>query len=90
MTRILLNADRIFDQQSFFRELALQTQLPDYFGNNLDALFDFLTIDLAGPVEIAWPRKNGVAEAIQNSLESVRQTLRDAALARADLYFTED
>ncbi len=90
MTRILLDADQISDKQSFFHELSLKARLPDYFGYNLDALFDFLTADLAGPVEIVWQKKSSVPLAVSDILEPIRQTLRDAALERGDLYFTED
>jgi len=34
--------------------LARELDLPDYFGRNLDALWDVLTTEVPGPIEIVW------------------------------------
>lgn len=38
-----------------YQQLGKQVELPADFGQNLDALYDFLSTDLAGPVQIHWP-----------------------------------
>jgi ribonuclease inhibitor len=38
----------------FYLELGKQLPLPSYFGDNLDALWDFLTTDLQGPCKLVW------------------------------------
>ena len=45
-----------------YRELARQLGFPDWAGRNLDALWDLLTREVPGPVEIVW---TGSAEAQQ-------------------------
>lgn len=89
MRRIILDTAHVVDEASFFREFALQASLPDYFGRNLDALFDFLTTDLPGPVEIVW-KKPAIMRVDRDALLApLRQVCRDAALERPDLKFTE-
>ena len=38
----------------FYDELARQLAFPAHFGRNLDALWDVLTGEVAGPFEIVW------------------------------------
>lgn len=38
----------------FYDELARQLAFPPHFGRNLDALWDVLTGEVAGPFEIVW------------------------------------
>ena len=53
--------------EAIYMDLARQLDLPDHFGANLDALWDALTRNVPGPVEIVWPefsrhsRRLGVA-----------------------------
>lgn len=47
----------------FYDELAHQLAFPAYFGRNLDALWDVLTGEVAGPIEIVW---EGSAQAEAN------------------------
>ena len=37
-----------------YQQLGEQIELPAEFGANLDALYDFLSTDLAGPIQIHW------------------------------------
>ena len=40
---ITLNGSAMTDRESIYAELHAKMPLPEYFGNNLDALFDVLT-----------------------------------------------
>jgi len=40
--------------EEFYSELMRQLPFPPHFGNNLDALWDVLTSDVKGPIEIIW------------------------------------
>lgn len=40
--------------QQFYDEISRQLRLPAHFGRNLDALYDSLSTDIAGPFEIVW------------------------------------
>ncbi len=50
MSAIVLNGSLMKNKKAAFRYLKNALSLPDYFGNNLDALYDCL-MDL-GPVEL--------------------------------------
>ena len=54
--RCVLRDIRTLDQ--CYDELARQLGFPPHFGRNLDALWDVLAIDVAGPIEIIWERSN--------------------------------
>ena len=44
----LQSLDGLYDQ------LTKQLKLPAHFGRNLDALWDVLSTDVEGPIEIVW------------------------------------
>ena len=53
MKKIVFDFKKIKNKKDFYNELAEKVQLPEYFGNNLDALWDIITsgeIDL--PTEV--------------------------------------
>lgn len=73
--------ENVQDQQAFYQQLRAQLPLPAFFGNNLDALWDVLTGDLPGPIEIIWKHPQLMGAAAEPMLE----LLRDAAEEREDL-----
>lgn len=40
--------------EDVYDQFSTQLALPDYFGRNLDALYDVLTGDVKGPLQIVW------------------------------------
>ncbi len=53
MRKIVFDFKKIKNKKDFYSELAEKVRLPEYFGNNLDALWDIITsgeIDL--PTEV--------------------------------------
>lgn len=52
---------------------------------NLDALWDVLRTDIAGPLEIVWRPTAAVRTALGTDFERLRRLLRDLAHARADV-----
>ncbi len=70
----------------FYDQLAAQIVLPAHFGHNLDALFDVLTAEIAGPLEIVWHEHNHSATLIgHDNYTALLATLQDAADERSDL-----
>lgn len=53
MRRYILDGNNFTGVESFYKEVSRVFSLPDYFGNNLDALYDVLT-DIGEPVEVIW------------------------------------
>lgn len=58
---------------------------PDWFGHNLDALFDFLTTDAEGPIEIVWEVDEETRRALGADFAALRECLLEAARERDDL-----
>ena len=54
VNRCVLDGQTVKSTQTFYDEIARQLSFPSYFGRNLDALWDVLTVDIEGPIEIVW------------------------------------
>lgn len=54
VTRCTLHGRAIVSLDDLYDELARQLAFPSHFGRNLDALWDVLVTDIAGPVELVW------------------------------------
>ena len=52
MNTIRLNGSRMLDRETTHAYLKRKLNLPDYYGNNLDALWDCLTTDFSGKMII--------------------------------------
>jgi ribonuclease inhibitor len=73
------NRDKVFDA------VARDLGFPAHWGRNLDALYDVLRRDIAGPIEIVWR-----APVRSPELDAIRAVLRDVARERADVTLKED
>jgi ribonuclease inhibitor len=71
--------DKVFDA------LAHDLAFPPHWGRNLDALYDVLRRDIAGPLEIVWR-----APARNPELDAIRTVLRDVAHERSDVTLKEE
>ncbi len=72
-------------KRAVLAKLARDLRFPAHFRPNLDALFDVLTTDIAGPARIEWRLGRNAARALGPDLEPLRRTLADAATERPDL-----
>jgi ribonuclease inhibitor len=74
-------------KHSVLARLARDLGFPEHFGHNLDALFDCLTTDIEGPVEIVWRPTQGSRAAMGRDFDELVAALRDADQVREDLTF---
>ena len=74
--------------EEFYDAIARKLQLPEYFGRNLDALWDVLTTDIAGPVEIVWEDSAASKKSMGKDFEKVLTLLRDVEKERDDFEVT--
>lgn len=65
--------------------LARELRLPAHFGRNLDALYDALTGDVAGPITIVIEDATALERSLGEKGRMLIEALRDAAGARKDL-----
>ena len=66
------------DKQKLHEYLKEQCQFPDYYGNNLDALYDVLT-ERAEPLKIKVQYAEELKEILCGYGEAFLETLQDAA-----------
>ncbi len=69
--------------EDFYAQLKKQAAGKN-FGDNLDALYDFITTDLKGPAEVVWASYEADVTA-HAELRAVRGILLTAAKERSDL-----
>lgn len=69
------------DRKDFYRALSLAMDLPEYFGENLDALYDFITGDAELPLNLHFVNMNfsqlEIFENLIELLEDLEDTLED-------------
>lgn len=72
----------------FYDELARQLAFPAHFGRNLDALWDVLAGDVAGPFEIVWEDSSQAQSNLGMDYSRLVILLNDLAAERDDFTFT--
>lgn len=69
----------------FYDELARQLAFPAHFGRNLDALWDVLSGDVEGPLEIVWEGTQISRAHMGNDYAKLAELLEEAAAERGDM-----
>ena len=76
--RVLIDCSRMTSKETLHRYLKETLALPEYYGGNLDALFDCLT-EVNQPVVLEFEHPNALIP-LGNYGEALMSTFRDAAL----------
>ena len=82
--KVKLAGKAIRSLDEFYGEIAKKLRFPDYFGRNLDALWDVLTTDVKGPVELTWEDSEASKKSMGKDFEKVAALLRDVGKERED------
>ena len=82
--KVKLAGKSVRSLEEFYGEIAGKLRFPDYFGRNLDALWDVLTTDIKGPVELAWEDSEVSKKSMGKDFEKVAALLRDVEKERDD------
>ena len=82
--RCVLQGEAIDSLETLHDEIARQLNFPDYYGRNLDALWDVLSTDLEGPVRLIWEDADASRQAMGEDFERVVALLADVAAERDD------
>ena len=72
---VYIDFANIGDYEAFYEQLKSKVELPEYFGDNLDALYDAITGELAMPLHIEFV--NMSVDQLE-SFEDLLTTLEDA------------
>ena len=71
-------------KRSVIGRIARDLDLPAHFGHNLDALYDSLTTDVKGPIEIMWRRVDSARKRLGPDFTAIVDVLQQVARERAD------
>jgi ribonuclease inhibitor len=82
--KVRLRGKEIRSLDEFYSEIARKLHFPDYFGRNLDALWDVLTTDVKGPVELGWEDSEASKKSMGKDFEKVAALLKDVEKERED------
>ena len=83
MTTVTLTAAHD-TMDAIYSALQDQLDLPRHFGRNLDALYDALTGDVAGPVEIVWKDHAWAKPKLGADYDRLVTTVREVENERED------
>jgi ribonuclease inhibitor len=81
-----LRGKRIRSLDEFYDEISGRLNFPDHFGRNLDALWDVLTTDIGGPVELVWENSSTSRSSMGKDFEKISVLLRDVEKERHDFH----
>lgn len=83
-TSYRLPGREIRSMEDFYDIISLKFFLPKHFGRNLDALWDVLTKDIRGPIEIIWEESAVSKRAMGPIYDRVSRLLTDVQQERDD------
>jgi ribonuclease inhibitor len=86
--KVKLAGKSIRSLEEFYGQIARKLRFPDHFGRNLDALWDVLTTDIRGPLELAWEDSEASKKSMGKDFEKVAALLRDVEKEREDFKVT--
>ena len=84
MIRCTLNGNTIHSLADIYDQISAQLSLPEHFGRNLDALWDVLSTDVEGPIEIVWKNADASRKALGPDFERVQKVFRELKKKRGD------
>lgn len=80
--RVIRSLDDLYDQ------LIKQLALPAHFGRNLDALWDVLSADVAGPFKIVWKHSDHSKKSMGRDFDRVVKLFKELQKERDDFQLT--
>ncbi len=86
ITSCRLSGRKIRSLEEFYDVISLKLSLPEHFGRNLDALWDVLTTDVKGPVEIIWEESAVSRQAMGPIYDRLSALLTDVQKERNDFH----
>lgn len=84
MKTIILDNSKFTSIEELHAELKFKFNLPDYYGNNLDALWDCLTTDIELPVTVCLDKFDKSKNFLGDYLDMTLSLLKDVAAYHGD------
>ncbi|CAH9019007.1 barstar family protein [Candidatus Nitrosacidococcus sp. I8] len=84
MNNISIDFSEIKTFNDFYIQLKIKIAIPDYFGNNLDALYDFFSGEASLPLNIEF---NNMSTEQINTFQSLIETMEALSTEVPEIYF---
>lgn len=84
--RCIVNGQVIHSLDDLYDRLASGLSLPAHFGRNLDALWDVLSGDVAGPFEIVWKHADESKKLMGRDYSRIIKLLKELEKERDDFH----
>ena len=84
MRKIVFDSSHVESIDQLHSELSRSLDFPDYYGANLDALYDCLSGDVALPLRIIWKNYNITRLKLGKDAEKVLKGMKDFAKEEPD------
>ncbi|KXZ22761.1 barnase inhibitor [Bacillus nakamurai] len=85
MNKAVINGEQIRDMSDLHQALKQELRLPEYYGENLDALWDCLTGWVEYPLVLEWRQFEQSKRHTGDGAEAVLQVFRDAKAEGCDI-----
>ena len=82
--RCLLSGKTVRSMDGFYDEISRQLSFPGHFGRNLDALWDILSADIEGPIEVVWENADFSRHDMGRDFDRLLGVLKEVEKARKD------
>jgi len=77
---LILEGDKILSIQDFHQALAKYPKMPDFYGKNLDALWDAITGLIERPFSIKWKQSEISRQYMGSDFDTVIKVFQDAKM----------
>ena len=82
--KVTLEGKKINSLNDLYDQISAQLTLPEHFGRNLDALWDVLSADVEGPLEITWKDAADSKKLMGKDFDRAEKLLKDLKKERDD------
>lgn len=82
-SRVVRLGPSLLSMEDIYAHLQRELEFPDYFGRNLDALWDVMH-DVSGPIEIRWQEPARARARLGAQFEALVRLFRDLERDRPD------
>ncbi len=86
--RFRISGKSIRSVEDFYSEVSRELNFPEHFGRNLDALWDVLTADIAGPINLIWEDSAISQQSMGYDFDKICALLKDVEKERDDFRVT--
>ncbi|AZD27015.1 barstar family protein [Pseudomonas chlororaphis] len=86
---IELDGSKIKSEADFHKQLALSLDIREFYGNNLNALWDLLSASVERPIELVWINSNISRSNMGDSYEKIINILERTRLQDEEFHLKE-